>query len=612
MYVMSIFVSDFILCCTSCLKINNIGAIVDKIVYYALECTNKRPIDGTKPQISKYSTNESNESEFKEPTSPTNKFSAPRTPKSSKLKNSKSFSEIKSSPQKLRISWFSTRQSNDSIESISLSTWLIVCKLIAAYQTHHTQPSKKLLKSLFISPTNNLPKQSNNSSTNNTASHAFPQLEDDAKDPSSPLSSDGMEKGMNLNGPTLPLKFANFNIHRVPTRFTAGVFMKDFSIEISGWQVCGEEDSFSGRQHVKFKVSSVAQISYSMPDIDPVDRTTKPFKQSETSSSHDSLAERNVVERRYSDFEALVAIMQKNHKGCVIPPLPEKQWGHNFLTTPLTAAAESMVRQRALELQLFANDLMQHPMLRYSFELQVFLESSAAGFKAFVGMHRNMLDDTGEVIVRRRSSSEGAKLFFAGNIGFNGILGKGNSDYYDQSSQGNTGDVTKMIADTIVSGAQYMVANSPVSYGYISSIWGMVSKSVPVMIPTPSTAISSGSISSSMSSGSGSSSSPSTSCSPPSSAAVPWRLSFPSTPPGNNSNNSNNKNSKNSFGSEPVSSPSSIQLDSKQLDDAAKKMEFITNVNKKMSAWMSAEVQYSSDLSKIGHSFQNVRPNTYY
>jgi hypothetical protein len=72
-----------------------------------------------------------------------------------------------------------------------------------------------------------------------------------------------------------------------------------------------------------------------------------------------STIERNVVERRYSDFEALVFIMQKYHKGCVIPPLPAKQWNHNFFTLPLNHSSEAMIKQRAHELQLFLNDLLQ-------------------------------------------------------------------------------------------------------------------------------------------------------------------------------------------------------------------------------------------------------------
>lgn len=103
--------------------------------------------------------------------------------------------------------------------------------------------------------------------------------------------------------------------------------------------------------------------------------------------------------------------MQKYHKGCVIPPLPSKQWNHNFFSTPINAATEATIRQRMRELQLFLADLLQHPMLKYTFELQVFLESSAAGFKSFVEMHHTMLGENGEVIVRPQISTLNSILF---------------------------------------------------------------------------------------------------------------------------------------------------------------------------------------------------------
>eukprot|EP01035_Chromulina_nebulosa_P021823 gene21823-28241_t len=447
---------------------------IDKIVFCALDCFSTINVKDNKEFSSISSESTSNVREMKkEPTSPISPTSTSRlmalsperrTPKSSKLKNGNTFPDVKSSPHKLRVPWVYSQSKNsfNGMDSLSISIWLMVCKLIAAYQSLHVLPSKKLLKRLLSSSSQYTDQQVN--------------TVEDVKCPDLKLNGNG--ESFNHNGNSElnldNIGFANFNIHRVPHRFNAGVFMKDYIIEVSGWQVCGEEDSFSARQHVKFKLTSTANIVCSIPELDS--DTLRPSGQ--------PLTEKYMVERRYSDFEALVIIMQKYHKGCVIPPIPEKQWGHNFLTTPLSAASEAMIKQRALELQLFLNDLMQHPMLRYAFELQVFLESSVAGFKSFVEMHKTMLDESGVAINTKKSTSGERKSTYG--HGLNGVFGIG-YDTKDQNGQGNNGaDMTKMIADTIVTGAQFMAANSPVSYSYITSIWGVVSKTVPSILSTPS------------------------------------------------------------------------------------------------------------------------------
>ena len=574
----------------------SIGVNIDRIVYCALDCFNAINVKDTRCcKDNSSSSSEPTKSRLGElkkgPVSPTSNSRLTtlspeqRTPKSSKLKNGNTFPDVKSSPQKLRVPWVYTKSKNliDGVDSLNLSTWLMVCKLIAVYQSLHLLPSKKLLKGLLA----NSSKHSDQWAYKNLQVEAvqFPDLKLNGSGDS--FNHNGNNE-LNLEN----MGFVNFNIHRVPHRFNAGVFMKDFVVEVSGWQVCGEEDSFSGRQHVKFKLTSTAHIACSIPELD-----------SDILEPSQPLMEKYTVERRYSDFEALVIIMLKNHKGCVIPPIPEKQWGHNFLTTPLSAASEAMIKQRALELQLFLNDLMQHPMLRYSFELQVFLESSVAGYKSFVEMHRTMLDESGLAIVTRKSASGHRRSTYG--HGLNGVFGIGN-DTKDQNGQGNNGvDMTKMIADTIVTGAQFMAANSPVSYSYITSIWGVVSKSVPSILSTPSVG--------SLSSNSPSTTSPFTRSS--SSNSTPWSAASYTQM---FSLGSASASSPSSQTVNPISSPSvnpegnnaatsSIHTETKYLENSASKMENITNTNKKVAAWMTAELQYSNDLTKIGYAFQNVR-----
>jgi len=47
-------------------------------------------------------------------------------------------------------------------------------------------------------------------------------------------------------------------------------------------------------------------------------------------------------------------------------------------------------------------------------------------------------------------------------------------------------------------------------------------------------------------------------------------------------------------------------MDTQYFDDAAKYMENIEVVNKRVGNWMSADSQYYAELAKIGHAFQNV------
>ena len=456
-----------------------------------------------------------------------------------------------------------------------------MCKLLAVYQSLRLLPSKKLLKGLLASSSKYIGQQLKNN-----------LKIDEGHYPDLSLNGGG-DTNVNHSNHELNLEnigFVNFNINRVPHRFNAGIFLKNFVIEVSGWQVYGEEESFSNRQHVKFKLSSTAHIVCSIPELD-----------SDSLKPSQPLIEKYMVERRYSDFEALVTIMQKYHKGCVIPPIPEKQWGHNFLTTPLSAASEAMIKQRALELQLFLNDLMQHPMLRHTFELQVFLESSVAGYKSFVDMHNTMLDESGEAIDTTNTTSGDRKETYG--HGLKGVLGLGYDNKDQNGHSSNSVDMTKMIADSIVTGAQFVAANSPVSYSYITSIWGVVSSSVPMLLSTPSIGSLSSNSPTTTPPHTRSSSSSSSSNSTPWSAAAAYTQLFSSP-----ASQSGKPISSSSAITEGINTAtSSIDTETKCLENSALKIENLTNTNKKLVAWMAAELQHSNDLMKIGNAFQNVR-----
>ena len=74
------------------------------------------------------------------------------------------------------------------------------------------------------------------------------------------------------------------------------------------------------------------------------------------------------VERRYSEFDELREILQRNFLGYVIPPLPPKKVISNLST--------ELIKKRKIGLELFLNDLLMHPVLKHSEFLLKFLSVS--------------------------------------------------------------------------------------------------------------------------------------------------------------------------------------------------------------------------------------------
>jgi len=586
---------------------------LEKVIHYAIDCfqsptslggpTNESQSSKHEPTIfAKGSTSNLSVSSSSN-TSPRSRSSSTRTtPKSAKLKSNKASPETRPSSSKSLTSILSimSQLSTNETEFPSLSIWLTICKIIAAVQNLHSLPNRQLLKRLHTTYASTLKAtQPIRKLHSNNGSLLF------GDDPEALNTSQHDSDVTHLDESNIPDKigFANFNFHRVPHKFAGGTFRKEFSIELSGWQLCGDDQGFSStRQHVKFKLVSTAQLVCSAVSESTVDSSLKSsptsLKSSLSSTSMNHaisgsfpLAEKNVVERRYSDFVALVDIMHKNHKGCVIPPIPSKQWSHNFLTAPLNPIAVASIRQRMKELQLFLADLLQHPMLKYSFELQVFLESSAAGFKSFVEMHHTMLGEEGEVIVRPQSSSLNNLLF---------ATSESLASTAKKATTSSVHGVSNIITSSISTGAKYVVANSPVTYGYVSSLWGFVAKTVPSLasptsISSPPNLFLSSPTTSSEASSSVSNSLTSSFSSPT------WSNPFSLA---SNVFSGGKKSSNLSDNDEAVSS--SIQRDTQYFEDSAKRMENITVINKLVSNWMSIDSQYYSDLAKIGHTFQNI------
>jgi hypothetical protein len=89
------------------------------------------------------------------------------------------------------------------------------------------------------------------------------------------------------------------------------------------------------------------------------------------------------VYRRFSDFERLVEILQSSYPGILIPPLPPKtlQW-HSFAFN-YAKISDVLLHQRCRDLKMFLDAVCAHKLLRSSFEVRAFLESSPKGYRAF-------------------------------------------------------------------------------------------------------------------------------------------------------------------------------------------------------------------------------------
>jgi PX domain len=86
-------------------------------------------------------------------------------------------------------------------------------------------------------------------------------------------------------------------------------------------------------------------------------------------------------QRRYSDFEVLVCVLQRLYKGVILPPLPPKTWLTQLQQQ--TLPSQLFAVQRQAELQLFLSAMLAHPVMRHSFELVMFLRTSRVGLNSF-------------------------------------------------------------------------------------------------------------------------------------------------------------------------------------------------------------------------------------
>jgi hypothetical protein len=135
-------------------------------------------------------------------------------------------------------------------------------------------------------------------------------------------------------------------------------------------------------------LQSIDMSGDSTPLTEHKSNNTIPHKQqniSDTSRQNENKPLEYESYRRYSDFEILIVILQKLYKGVILPPLPPKTWASQLRKQ--TQSSEVFSHQRQDELQLFLNTILSHPILKYSYELRMFLTCSKVGLNAF----RNIL-----------------------------------------------------------------------------------------------------------------------------------------------------------------------------------------------------------------------------
>lgn len=87
-----------------------------------------------------------------------------------------------------------------------------------------------------------------------------------------------------------------------------------------------------------------------------------------TSMSHYKSSQSEVI-RRFRDFSWLFDKLHEKNKGVIIPPLPEKNAVQKY------QMSTEFIDQRRRALEVFINRVACHPTLKYSPELQMFLEA---------------------------------------------------------------------------------------------------------------------------------------------------------------------------------------------------------------------------------------------
>jgi hypothetical protein len=204
--------------------------------------------------------------------------------------------------------------------TIKLHQWLIICKIFAYLQAKdsHNEVNESLLNDIMMIIMNNTYRSNSN--------EEYKQI---------------VMVDFSLGSVDYLMKYISKSNH--------------YDIDITDW-VLVPGDGYQ-QQHAIFKI-----VTKSKSSIEKVNNCR-------------GLQYISEVHRRYSDFEALLHILQKSYRGLIIPALPPKSWNFKM--------SEAFINHRAKELKIFLNALLEHPLLQSSFELWTFLEASPKGLNSF-------------------------------------------------------------------------------------------------------------------------------------------------------------------------------------------------------------------------------------
>jgi len=176
---------------------------------------------------------------------------------------------------------------------------------------------------------------------------------------------------------------ADFALRRVLPQLVH--YLRDeFAISVTGSEICGEGYE---QHHIKYRISVTTTTTGRMPSGSSSsgsgashgggDHARKPRSNSEGGgSSGERFAAKAEVTRRYSDFEFFANTLRNSYGGSIVPPLPPKSWAFNSVSPEMT-------EKRIRELSLFLQRIVQHELLKHTYELKVFLDACSSGYKAF-------------------------------------------------------------------------------------------------------------------------------------------------------------------------------------------------------------------------------------
>ena len=234
----------------------------------------------------------------------------------------------------------------------------------------------------------------------------------------------------NLHTTKIKIPLANFYLSQSKHDFVMGSYYEDYDVQLKNWYVAG--DDFHS-QHVKFRLETLSTTynnselptnsneeigssngnsqhtsrsnsnNTSKKDTTNNNNTTNTTNNTtsnscSTTTPNTTIKAKYNVERRYSEFEIFTTILQKNYKNIIIPPLPIKNWN-------ILSSKEEISIQRSIEFQLYLNNLITHPIIKYTFELKIFLQCSIQGLKSFFDLYSHFENGTMNILYNNSSPS---------------------------------------------------------------------------------------------------------------------------------------------------------------------------------------------------------------